>query len=99
MVSLTLIERVKVKEKVREGRPNFFVDLPTYSMVGNEVKSPAPSPGEPRGQRKLLFVDIEVPDDEAEEIGKSGKFRLVKDKIKIKYRGQKKWDNDDPLDI
>jgi len=96
-----LIENVKVKrirvlpDRIQNnpGRPptqtlrfKRFIDLPTYVLV--EIK----------GQGNAERWDILVPDDEAEEIGNSGKFRLVKDKIKKKYRGQK-WDNDDPLDI
>jgi len=99
-----LIEKVKIQKlkvgvrrqfnkddpPVFEKETDFFEEsvlLPTFSMVG-EISGPD-------NNRR---VDILVPDDEAEEIGKSGKFRLVKEKIKKKYRGQK-WDNDDPLEI
>jgi len=98
---LRLIEKVKV-QKVKIGvrrqfnkaNPpvfeketdlfHFFVLLPTYAMVG-EIKN---------GK-----VDVLVPDDLTEEIGNSGKYRIVKSKIKKKYRRNPKWDNDDPLDI
>ena len=99
---MRLIEQVKVNKVKRGVRRQFnkaippvfeketdlfteFVLLPTYTMVG-EIKN---------GK-----VDVLVPDDLAEEIGNSGKFRIAdKEQFKKKYRGQKKWDNDDPLDI
>ena len=90
---MVVIENVKV---IGSGSPAdpFRVDLPTAAMIG-PIRPNAQADTPPVSRR----VDIEVPDDEAEEIGNSGKFRLVKEKIKKKYRNQKKWDNDDPLDI
>jgi len=77
-----IIKNVKVIGTGTQEDP-LRVDLPRYGM---------------RGEIKNRKVDIEVPDNEVEEIGNSGNFRLSKSKIKKKYRGQK-WDNDDPLDI
>ncbi len=92
MYEMRLIENVKI---IGDGSDNdhFRVDLPSVIMLG-EIR-PDANLDEPKARR----VDVLIPDDEAEEIGNSGKYRLVKNKIKQKYRGNRLWDNDDPLDI
>ena len=62
----------------------FRVNLPTYQMIPGTEKYSG---------KRLLSVDVIVPDD---EVNKKG--RLDKPKIRAKYKGQPKWDRADVLD-
>lgn len=76
---------MKIKAKVigsGTDEDSYRVDLPAYSMVdGTEVYV----------GKKLVEVEVIVPDDECDEKG------LNKTKIRGKYKGQR-WDNENVAD-
>lgn len=82
MVKETAKIRAKVIGSGVDGDP-FRVNLPTYMMVPGSERYDAVD------KKKLLEVDVEVPDDEVTAQG-----RPDVQKIRVKYRGQAKWDRD-----
>ena len=77
--------RVKVKV-VGSGTPGdpFRVDLPTYTMI------PGSEEFDKKDPKRLVSVAVEIPGDECDVHG-----RPSPEKIRAKYKGQKRWDHND----
>ena len=80
--------KMKVKV-VGSGEPDdpFRVNLPAYQMIPGTEEYTGPE------KKRLVTVEVLVPDDELDEKG-----RLSKAKIRAKYKGQKRWDHDKVTD-
>jgi len=98
--------RIRVKVQPPDGDSlGYHVHLPTYTMVPGSWQPLIPDKVDKDGvlakmpdgkdvelsaaEKAQLTVDVDVPDDEVDDQG-----RLSLEKIRVKYRGQPRWDRD-----